>query len=310
MRAEAKITLVYLLVGFIWILASDRFVVLFIEEEINSLSYFQTLKGLFYVITTGFFLYLMLKSHNNKLNQKIKELKKYSEKLEQTNQDLEHFTFIASHDLQEPLRNVTTFLEQLEKKYKTKLDDEANKYIDIAINGAKQMRKTILALLEYTRIENLENQFEEVNLGKTIEEIIKNKKQEITTTNTIINYENSPTIFTNSIFFNQIFNELIDNAIKYRKKDISPIINISFEDLENEWKFTITDNGIGIEESYFEKVFVPFQRLHSKDEFSGTGIGLAIVHRMITNLNGKIWLIPNQIDGSTFCFTIRKNNII
>ena len=306
MRAETKITLIYLLVGFIWILASDRVVLLFIDKEINSLSYFQTMKGLFYVSTTGFLLYLMLKSHNNKLNQKIRELRKYTKKLEQTNQDLEYFTFIASHDLQEPLRNVTTFTEQLESKYKSKLDAEANKYINIVINAAKQMRKTILALLEYTRIENLERKTEEIDVQKLLEELINSKQKVINEKNAQIKIEKLPVISSNRVFLIQVFNELIDNALKYSKEDVFSVIQISFENLDNEWLFAITDNGIGIEESYFEKIFVPFQRLHNKEEFTGTGIGLAIVKRIVTHLNGRIWLVSKKNFGSTFYFTISK----
>ncbi|RBA27672.1 sensor histidine kinase [Flavobacterium tibetense] len=307
MKAETKITLIYLLVGFIWILTSDQVVLLFIDKEINSLSYFQTIKGLFYVTTTGLLLYLMLKSHNNKLNQKIKELRIHAKKLEQTNQDLEYFTFIASHDLQEPLRNVTTFLDQLQTKYKSKLDENASKYINFAVGGAKQMRKIILALLDYTKIENLEKDFEIINIKELIEEIIKSKNQIISETNAVINYKELPVIFSNPAFVKEIFNELIDNALKFKKEGVPSVIYIDFENLDTEWKFTIKDNGIGIEESYYEKIFIPFQRLHNKEEFTGTGIGLAIVKRMITNLNGRIWLISDKTVGSVFCFTISKN---
>lgn len=308
MRAETKITLIYLLIGFIWILASDRFVLLFIDYEINSQTYFQTLKGLFYVTTTGFLLYLMLKLHNNKLNQKINELEIYAKKLEQTNQDLEYFTFIASHDLQEPLRNITTFSEQLENKYKSKLDDEANKYINIVINGAKQMRKTILALLEYTRIENFERKIEEIDVQKLIDELINSKQKIINEKKVQIEIDKLPIISSNRVFLIQIFNELIDNALKFNKADNPSLISISYENLENEWLFSVSDNGIGIEESYFEKIFVPFQRLHNKEEFAGTGIGLAIVKRIINNLKGRIWLLSNQNGGTTFYFTIPKKN--
>lgn len=308
MKAESKITLIYILVGFIWILVSDRVVLFFLnKEELINLSNFQTIKGLFYVSTTGLLLYLMLKVHNNKLNQKIDELHVYTKKLEQTNQDLEYFTFIASHDLQEPLRSITTFLDQLQTKYKSKLDEDAYKYINFAIKGAKQMRKTIIALLEYTKIENLKKDFKEFDLQILIQEIVKSKKQAIQETQAKISFEELPVIYSNPVFLKAIFSELIDNALKYRKKDTIVAINITFENLDTDWLFKVTDNGIGIEESYFEKIFIPFQRLHNKEEFTGTGIGLAIVKSMITNLNGKIWLFSKQSNGSTFCFTISKN---
>jgi len=307
MKAETKISLIYFLAGIIWIVTSDRVVLLFFSnDEINNVSYFQTLKGLFYVFATTLLLYFMLRRHNKKLNQKIKELHMHSTKLERINQDLEYFTFIASHDLQEPLRSITTFLEQLENKYKSKLDDEANKYINFAINGAKQMRKTILALLEYNRIENLERKKEEIDAQKLVDDLINSKKQVINEKNAVINIDELPIILSNRVFLLQVFNELIDNALKYSKADVPSVIGIKFENLENEWLFTVTDNGIGIEESYFEKIFVPFQRLHNKEEFTGTGIGLAIVKRMITNLNGRIWLVSKKNIGSTFYFTISK----
>lgn len=307
MKAETKIALIYFLAGIIWIVTSDRVVFLFFSnDEINNISYFQTIKGVFYVFATTLLLYLMLRQHYKKLNQKIKELRIYSKKLEQTNQDLEYFTFIASHDLQEPLRNVTTFLEQLENKYKSKLDDEATKYINFAINGAKQMRKTILALLEYTRIENLERKTEEIDVQKLVKELINSKQQVINEKKALIKIEKLPIILSNRVFLIQVFNELIDNALKYSKEDVFSVIQISFENLDNEWLFAITDNGIGIEESYFEKIFVPFQRLHNKEEFTGTGIGLAIVKRIVTHLNGRIWLVSKKNTGSTFYFTISK----
>lgn len=239
-----------------------------------------------------------------RLNQ---ELAKHTKELEISNAELEQFAYVASHDLQEPLRMVSSFLTQLEKKYKDQLDDKANQYIHFAVDGAKRMRQTILDLLQYSRVGRFEDTVETIDLNEIIEDyrvlrlrIIEEKSAQVKTT------EPLPIINTFKTPVTQIFHNLIDNALKYSKEDTPPIVTINHLDKGDHWEFIIEDNGIGIEEDYYDKIFVIFQRLHDKEKYSGTGMGLAIVKKILESLGGKIWLISVVGQGTAFHFTIPK----
>jgi PAS domain S-box-containing protein len=232
---------------------------------------------------------------------------KNAKKLAESNAELEQFAYVASHDLQEPLRMVTSYLTQIEKKYGNIIDDKGRKYIHFAVDGARRMRQIILDLLEFSRLGRTDESIEDIDLNELIHEIqilfikqIKEKKA------TII-FNNFPRVHAHRSPLRQVFQNLISNALKYNRKDISVRIHITAEEFTNYWQFSVADNGIGIEKEYFDKIFVIFQRLHNKDEFSGTGIGLAVTKKIIENMGGKIWLKSTPGEGSTFYFTILSN---
>lgn len=236
---------------------------------------------------------------NKKLQVQTKELLK-------SNQELEQFAYIASHDLQEPLRMVTSFLTQLEKKYYNELDDKGKQYIEFAVDGAHRMRNIILDILEYSKIGKIEDENETIDLNKIMNEVCKMNAQKIQETKATIQYNNLPKITAPKSPLIQIMHNLIGNALKYQKENNQPIIKIKVTEHEKNWHFKIKDNGIGIEEEYLNKIFVIFQRLHTKNEYSGNGMGLAIVKKLIENLNGKIWVKSQPNKGSTFYFTLQK----
>jgi signal transduction histidine kinase len=240
------------------------------------------------------------------LEQK-ESLKKTLITLEEKNNDLEKFAYVASHDLQEPLRMVSSFLNQLKKKYNNILDEKASQYIFYAVDGARRMRQIILDLLEYSRAgKNEENNLEKENINKVLDDTMMNISQDIKKKNARIIRKNIPDITVYRTLFTQIFQNLISNALKYSKKDVKPKIIISCEDSDSHWTFSVKDNGIGIEEEYFDKIFIIFQRLHNRNEYDGTGTGLAIVKKVIEQLDGNVWVNSKLNKGSTFYFTVKK----
>ncbi|MEQ7802123.1 PAS domain-containing protein [Pedobacter sp. ASV1-7] len=241
-----------------------------------------------------------------KLKELNQNLQNYSRELSISNAELEQFAYVASHDLQEPLRMVTSFLTQIEKKYAPVIDDKGRQYIHFAVDGAKRMRQIILDLLEFSRVGKKEDNLEEVNLNILITEITSLFRQQIKDTNAKIVTDVLPTITTYKPPIRQVFQNLIGNSLKYQKPGVNPVISISCGELGTYWLFSITDNGIGIDTQFFDKIFVIFQRLHNKDEYSGTGMGLAITKKIVENLGGKIWVESEENKGTTFHFSILK----
>ena len=233
-------------------------------------------------------------------------LKAKAEELAVSNKELEHFAFIASHDLQEPLRMVTSFLTQLKKNYEPVLDKRANEYIGFAVDGAVRMRQIILDLLEYSRVGRLKQNIEKVNTKEIVEEIMLLVQKKIEELGATIIINNLPVIKTHRSPFHQVMQNLILNALKFTKPAEPPKIEItSFEDATH-WTFAVKDNGIGIEREYFDKIFVIFQRLHNRDEYAGSGIGLSIAKKIVETLGGSIWVESTEGQGATFCFTVKK----
>lgn len=243
-----------------------------------------------------------LQQLNQTLEQKAKELAV-------SNAELEQFAYVASHDLQEPLRMVTSFLSQLERKYTSSLDDKAKQYIYFAVDGAKRMRQIILDLLDFSRVGKNLGQREEVPISRLIEEIIQLQKQSIEETHAVIVYGDLPTIVGYKVPLMQVFHNLISNALKYHQKGVSPRVKIEATEENEYWLFSIKDNGIGIEEAYFDKIFILFQRLHGRELYNGTGIGLALVKKIIENGGGRIWVQSTLGQGSTFYFTLLKQTL-
>lgn len=245
-----------------------------------------------------------LKQNEIELAQLNEQLIMQAKDLALSNKELENFAYVASHDLQEPLRMISSFLSQIEKKYGEILDEKGKKYIFFAVDGAKRMRQIILDLLEFSRVGRQEIDEEVVNIRLIIDDIIDLYKRQIEDKKATINIGNMPNIVTYKAPIRQVIQNLISNALKYQFEDKSPEINIQCVRDNHFWKFSIQDNGIGIEEEYHDKIFEIFQRLHNKEEFSGTGIGLAIVKKIIEGLGGKISVESHKGIGSTFYFTL------
>ncbi|MDB5202987.1 MAG: sensor signal transduction histidine kinase [Ferruginibacter sp.] len=224
-----------------------------------------------------------------------------------SNRELEDFAYVASHDLQEPLRMVTGFLKLVEQRYSDVIDAKGKQYIHYAVDGAKRMQQIILDLLEFSRVGKVNEKEEQVDLNQIVNEVIYLCQNQIIDTKAVVNSGKLPTLPMYKIPLRQVFQNLISNALKYHKEDEAPVINISAEEQATYWQVSVSDNGIGIDKEYFDQIFVIFKRLHNKDQYSGTGIGLAVCKKIIENFGGKIWLSSGENQGSTFYFTIPKS---
>ncbi len=222
------------------------------------------------------------------------------------NKDLEQFAYVASHDLQEPLRMITSFITQLEKRYGHLLDEKGKKYIHFVVDGARRMRHIILDLLEYSKIGRIEELKESIDLNEIVDEIKILYARKIEEQEALIYTHNLPVLQSYKSPLRQVFQNIISNSLKYCKPKVPCIIEIFAEDKITYWEFSIKDNGIGINEEYYEKIFIIFQRLHTKDAYTGTGMGLAVTKKIIENLNGKIWVVSVEDEGSVFYFTLPK----
>lgn len=246
------------------------------------------------------------KESNEKLKELNSELKKRAEELAESNAELEQFAYVASHDLQEPLRMVSSFLNRLEKKYSDELDEKAHQYIDFAVDGAQRMRQIILDLLNYSRVGQKELSRESLCLDELLEDILKLERAGITETEATVTWKNLPAIEADKAPIKQVFQNLINNAIKYRRPDVAPKIQIQGEEKDQYWKFSVIDNGIGIKKEYHENIFAIFRRLHTQEEYTGTGIGLAVTKKIVEKHGGQIWVESDGGPGSIFRFTISK----
>lgn len=245
------------------------------------------------------------KQNEESLKQLNDELEKNIKDLAASNKELEQFAYVASHDLQEPLRMVTGFLSQLEKKYSGQLDDKAKTYIHYAVDGASRMHTIILDLLEYSRAGQLvKHEFEPVDLDHIIEDVKILLKKSIEESGTELRVEKLPEIMAASPPMRQVFQNILGNAIKYRSKDKKPIIIVRAEKDKTYHQIIIEDNGIGISPEYHSKIFELFQRLHTREEYGGTGIGLAITKKIIESFGGHILVHSEKDLGSKFILRI------
>lgn len=231
------------------------------------------------------------------LQQSIQEIRK-------TNAELEQFAYVASHDLQEPLRMVTGFLTNLDRKYSEVLDERGREFIRFAVDGASRMRQIILDLLEFSRVGRSDEQKEWIPLQELIAEIEGLFLQKIVEKGASLDYSNLPAVFAARTPLRQLLQNLISNSLKYTKPDIPPFIRINTAEEPDRWVIQVSDNGIGIDPQYHDKIFAIFQRLHTRSEFDGTGIGLAISRKIVENMNGEIWLESAPGKGTQFFFSI------
>lgn len=234
------------------------------------------------------------------------KLRKQSYDLECSNRDLEQFAYIASHDLQEPLRTVSNYLGLIVHKFhKNTMSDEEKEYTQYILDAIKRMKDLITDVLEFSRIGKSEDR-QQVDLQELLQLLLQNLKPTIEELDAEINCSNMPKIMANKNEIYQLFQNLIGNALKF-KGGKKPIIEISSVEENDFWKFSVKDNGIGIQEEYAEKIFLIFQRLHDKNEYEGTGIGLAVCKKIVEKYGGKIWVESKSGEGSCFYFTVLKN---
>ena len=240
-------------------------------------------------------------------HHKIAEIKMEAlvKDLERSNRELEQFAYITSHDLKEPLRMVSSFTQLLEKRYKGKIDQDADEFIGFIVDGAQRMHRLLDDILEYARLTTSDKKYEKIQMGQVVEESINNLKIAIDESNADIKYDELPMLFINRTEMVQLFQNLIGNSIKFQSEN-SPKIHISVEDKGNEYVFSIKDNGIGIDPEYQNKIFKMFKRLHTINEYDGTGIGLSITKKIVENHKGSIWVKSELGKGSTFFFCIPK----
>ena len=259
---------------------------------------------LFYQIYTSRQLTKELERHKFHLEEIIEE--RTSEIL-RSNKELEQFAYVASHDLQEPLRMVSSYTQLLADKYRDKLDKKANEYIYYAVDGATRMQQLINDLLSYSRINSQGNAFSEVDSLSVLKEALKNLSKMIEESGAVITNDDLPSVIADKFQVLQVFQNLIGNGIKFHKPEEIPHIHISAEIKGKKAIFSIKDNGIGIEKKYLSQIFDIFQRLHTRSEYSGTGIGLAVCKRIINRHGGEIWIESESGKGSTFYFYLKKS---
>jgi PAS domain S-box-containing protein len=254
---------------------------------------------------------LYLLGISNDITDRIKaeaELKQKSEELVRSNKELEQFAYVASHDLQEPLRMVNSYVQLLAERYKDKLDEDANDFIAFAVDGSNRMRILIQSLLEYSRV-NRVNPFTQVDVNEVIQKVLRSIGSTIEENKAVIKIDTLPSIVGDAVLIGQLFQNLILNAIKFKRVEPPEIIISGKKMNDAEYLFSVKDNGIGIPKEYSEKIFVIFQRLHNKSEYPGAGIGLSICKKIVERHGGKIWVESEPGKGSTFYFTIMEKQV-
>jgi light-regulated signal transduction histidine kinase (bacteriophytochrome) len=224
--------------------------------------------------------------------------------LGRSNAELEQFAYVASHDLQEPLRMVSSYVQLFEKRYRGQVDEQADKYIHYAVEGARRMQLLIGGLLEYSRMGRQDVEPTEVSAEIPLEQALSNLRSAIEEASAEINHDPMPMVIAEPAQLSQVFQNLIGNAIKFRRRDVPPKIHVTVDTDVSPYVFSVRDNGIGIAPEYAERVFVIFQRLHTRAEYPGTGIGLSICKKVVERHGGRIWIESTLGEGATFHFTL------
>jgi len=252
--------------------------------------------------------YVAIRFNITPLKAAEERLKVQQTELKRSNEELQQFAYVASHDLQEPLRMVSSYTQLLERKYSAQLDESAKEYIGFAVDGANRMQKLIKDLLEYSRISTKVQPNVKIDCNQLLKDVLSNLSYAISDANAKVDVSDLPKLIGDESQLTRLFQNLIGNAIKFvSNKD--PEIRVTYTENEDNWQFSIKDNGIGIDDKYAERIFVIFQRLHGKEEFEGSGMGLAICRRIVERHDGKIWFESTANKGTEFFFTISKNLI-
>jgi light-regulated signal transduction histidine kinase (bacteriophytochrome) len=230
-------------------------------------------------------------------------LARYAEELKRSNTELEQFAYIASHDLQEPLRMVTSYLKLLERRYKGQLDSDADDFIYYAVDGASRMQSLIEGLLAYSRVSTRGGEFEAVRCEEVFDQALRNLVIAVEDSGAEVTHDPLPEVSADELQLGQLFQNLIGNAIKFHGAD-PPRIHVTAEEGDGEWVFSVSDNGIGFDPEQAERAFAIFQRLHHEEKYSGSGIGLALCKRIVERHGGRIWAESQPGGGSVFYFAL------
>lgn len=234
----------------------------------------------------------------------ISRQREAEEEIVRSNIELERFAYVASHDLQEPLRMVLNFTKLLEKKYSKNLDETALEYMQFIVRGADRMQHLVDDLLEYSRISQEVDHYVQVDLNETMLAIMDSFADVIQNKGAVVGYDSLPVVLANPMRMMRVIQNLIGNAMKYQAKGVAPEITITAEPRGEFWQIRVADNGIGMRPEYCKKIFEPFKRLHGQNEYPGTGMGLAICRKIIEDLRGEIWAESELGEGSRFYFTV------
>lgn len=253
---------------------------------------------------------LELKNYSEHLKELVaertKKLDAAVEDLKRSNMELEQFTRIAAHDLQEPLRLVSSYSQLLEKKYKEKIDNEADEIIGFVVNGARNLQEMILDLHDFVEVNSKNTELSDIDLSQILKNSIKQLEKVMRETKCTIELDNLPHVTGNERQLTRLFYNILDNSIKFRGKD-PPKITVKSIEFDDQWQIIVKDNGIGIDPQYYNKVFQIFKTLHPKHKYPGRGIGLPIAKRIVERQNGKIWIESEPEKGTSIVFTIKKN---
>ncbi|RSN08720.1 hypothetical protein DMB42_21425 [Nonomuraea sp. WAC 01424] len=249
-----------------------------------------------------------LSSHVDSMRRRIvsawREAADQAEELRRSNGELEQFAYVASHDLQEPLRKVASFTQMLEQRYGTQLDDRARQYIHYAVDGAKRMQLLINDLLDFSRVGRVSGERVPTDSGEALDRALDNLSAAIEDTGTTVTREDLPVVTGNRLQLTQLFQNLVENAIKFRSES-PPNVRVTAERKGDLWEFSCSDNGIGVEPKYADRIFLIFQRLHPRDVYPGTGIGLALCRKIVEYHGGQLWLDDTPAGrGATFRWTL------
>lgn len=238
----------------------------------------------------------------------VSDRKRAEEELVRSNMELERFAYVASHDLQEPLRIVANFTSLLESEYRDRMDEQAVGYMRFIIDGARRMQGLVGDLLEYSRIGHEDTGFTVVDCRAQTDIALANLREAIEETKAVVLVNDLPVIHANPVRFSRLMQNLVGNAVKYRAMDRTPRVTVGAADRGDEWLFSVADNGIGMKEEYLDQIFIIFKRLHGRSEYKGTGIGLAVCKKIIESFNGRIWAESKPGEGSVFYFTVPKKD--
>ncbi|MDD4888610.1 MAG: ATP-binding protein [Phycisphaerae bacterium] len=241
--------------------------------------------------------------------QAEEELRRMVAELERSNRDLEQFAYVASHDLQEPLRQVKGFAQLLSDRYGPSLDEKATEYLRFIADGTARMSSLVSDLLSYSRVGAQERKRTAVDMNGAIEGAMANLQAAVADANATVTHDDLPRVTGDSTQMSQLFQNLVGNAIKFRRDGVPPRIHVAAQADGHECTFRVSDNGIGIDPAHFDRVFLIFQRLHGRGQFPGTGIGLAICKKIVEQHGGRIWVESSPGQGSTFCFSLPKDGV-